>query len=84
MKLETPNVIEVLLHCHVCPEPHPRWEAPAVQEALRFLAREGAIHSVEVRTYITTDLGAAWVKALCNVEKPRLVYVDTNGNPLTD
>lgn len=31
----TPLEIEVLIHCHVSPKPHPRQNAPAVQEALK-------------------------------------------------
>lgn len=39
----TPNDIEILIHCHVCPEPHPRKDAPAVDESLKSLERNGLI-----------------------------------------
>jgi hypothetical protein len=84
--LGCPSDIEVLLHCHVCPGPHPRFHAPAVQDALGFLLRHGAIeprNGVENGEYSTTELGKAWVAALCRVPKPRAVFVDADGTPLS-
>lgn len=84
MKIGTPNNIDVLLYCHVCPGLHPRLHAPAVQEALGFLLTAGAIerNTAHLDTYHTTKLGQAWVRALCNVEKPQVAFVDSHGNIL--
>lgn len=82
--LQNPNEIEVLIHCHCTPGPHPRFDAPAVQEALRKLDSIGAITTQDQRFYRTTALGAAWLCALQRVPLPeeRRVYVDWDGRPL--
>ena len=83
--LKTPNAIEVLIHCHCCPEPHPRIEAPAVQEALQYLRECGAIKPGSPDgAWTTTALGAAWLRALERVPLPRCVYVDADGEILGD
>ena len=43
--LRTANNLEVLIHCYVSPAIHPRFDAPAVQEALRELEHNGLIYS---------------------------------------
>jgi hypothetical protein len=78
----TPNNIEVLIHCHVTPLPHPRRNAPAVANALRLLRDLGAIEATEDGE-TTTALGRAWVEALCRVQMPRAVFVDGNGEVLS-
>lgn len=87
MKIGTPNNIEVLLHCYCSPCLHPMAHTPSVQQAICQLKAAGVLVATpkgEDGIYDTTSLGDAWVKALCNVEQPTLVYVDSNGNPLTD
>jgi hypothetical protein len=81
MKIGTPNNIEVLLHHHTTPEVHPRASAIAVIEATVLLVEAGCIEPVEVcdGRFRTTPKGKAWVRALCNVEVPREVYVDAQG-----
>lgn len=72
----TPNDIEVLLHCHVCPNPHPRKGAPAVDEAIDMLLRRGMItHSVGGEYYTTTEGGRMLVDALCNTPFPIKAWV---------
>lgn len=78
--LRSPNMIDVLLHCHVFPVPHPRFHAPAVQEALHILevrgmieiAREGhgMIDPLQPVAYRTTAGGQMLVQALCDVPFP--------------
>jgi len=88
----SPSDIEVLIHCHVSPAPHPRFHAPAVREALDMWERCGFIHCsrdgfepvVTPTVYETTTKGKAMIEALCNVEEPRQVWVDHNGKPLLD
>lgn len=79
-KIETPINIEVLLHCHVSAEPHPRFHAPGVQSALHLLetrglieiAREGhgTIDPHQPVAYRTTEGGRLLVDALCAVPFP--------------
>lgn len=79
----TPSNIEVLLHFHTNPEPHPRLDAPAVRDAVLMLLDEEAIYSFK-DGYRTTAKGRAWVQALCNVPPPRVAYIDESGKPLGD
>ena len=81
----TPLEIEVLIHCHVCPAPHPRLGAPAVAEAIERFERNGIIvkKSLKYRTgvyYPTTDRGKALVRILCSTPFPEQRWVDQNGN----
>lgn len=79
----TPNDIEVLLHCHVSPEPHPRLDAPAVQESIKMWICAGMIEpNVNTGIFVTTDKGCAMVMALCKTPYPRLIYIDQNGEEL--
>ncbi len=80
--IKTPNNIEVLLHCYVSPNPHPRVRAASVQESLNAFLEIGAIEPSGGETYRTTPLGDAWVKALCNVPIPRAAFVDESGKIL--
>lgn len=77
----TPNDVEVLLHCHCCPQPHPRNHASDVQEALDALQFCGAIAPLAEGSQIrmTTPLGSAWVKAICQTPIPTLAYINAQG-----
>lgn len=44
MSLRTANNLEVLIHCYVSPVIHPRFDAPAVQDALRELQQNDLIY----------------------------------------
>lgn len=82
-KIYSPNNIEVLLHCHTRPGPHPRLDAGAVQSALAKFKQLGAIESDGTKDgYRTTPMGKAWVQALCNVPPPQAAFVDQHGNVL--
>jgi len=78
----SPSNIEVLLHCHTCPRPHPRLEAGAVKDAIMMFLHLGAIEPDTKNNYKTTPMGKAWVQALCNVRPPRPAFVDESGNVL--
>ena len=73
-----PNIIEVLLHCYISPRPHPRFDAPAVQEALHLLEVRELIAPTDPPpadpmapfAYRTTEGGVFLVKALCAVPFP--------------
>ena len=92
MKLGTPHNIELLLHIHLTPEPWPHSGSSAYADGMRMLVNVGAVRERQPRAtdaafstnYTTTKLGAAWIKALCNVEKPTetICYKDHNGNIL--
>ena len=81
MKIGTPCNISVLLWCHCRVGEHPRFEAEAVQDAINTFLSCGAIEpsKEDQRVFTTTQLGKAWVEALCNVPPPKSVYVDEMG-----
>lgn len=65
----TPSRLEVLLHCHVSPERHPRSDAPAVHEDIRVLKANGLIEPYD-RTHRTTEKGEFYIKHLLSVPFP--------------
>lgn len=67
--LRTASNIEVLLHCHTSPEPHPRRHAPAVIEGLALLMRHGLIELAGYgeQVWTTTSKGKALVERLKSV-----------------
>jgi hypothetical protein len=88
----SPSDLEVLIHCHADPRPHPRLYAPAVEEALVRFQQQGIIvPKQDPKTtspldmeYRTTDLGKAWLELILQTPIPRkeekTVYID----PRTD
>lgn len=80
----TPIDLEVLIHCHVSPERHPRADTSAVRESLATLYRQGLIHRSsldcsEIGIFETTTRGAAHIKQLCNLQLPRAMWIDGAG-----
>jgi len=49
-----------------------------ITDCIEMLLKEGAIYS-HGDWYKTTQLGAAWVKAICNVPVPSVRFVDQMG-----
>lgn len=77
----TPSDIEFLMHCHFHPEPHPRVTAPAIQSAIQKFTRKGLIKPCDEtigngQAYCTTDLGKAWVNAICETPIPSVVAAE--------
>jgi len=79
----TPLEVEVLLHCYCCPDPHPKSDVPSVRDildewvALEVLWMPPSNGKPSVPR--TTDLGEAWVRAICAVPIPRVAYVTADG-----
>ena len=77
----TPSDIEILLHYHTCPEPHPRTHAPAVQDTIRWFVSLGILEEKgHLQSYRTTGKGNALVRMLCNVGMPQLAWLDREDN----
>ncbi len=78
----TPNAIEVLIHCHVCPLPHPRSDAPAVAEELQSLQANRLIEPEPGSPggYRTTDRGRAHIAQLCNTPWPKQAWIGADGS----
>ena len=77
----TPSDIEILLHCHTCPEPHPRIDAPAVQQTIEWFVAAGILEEKgHLQSYKTTGKGNALVKMLCDTEFPQQAWVDKDDN----
>lgn len=82
-KLNTPVTVEVLLHCYVSPNLHPRHDAPSVRQAFKDLSEAGLIAPDDKKPlsgiYHTTDRGDAHVHQLCNLALPSQAWVGANG-----
>ena len=79
----TPNDIEILIHCHVCPAPHPRLNAPAVQGAINMLLANQLIEQdgdKQFNRWRTTARGAAHIAQLCAIPFPDQAWIDVCGN----
>ena len=76
----TPSDIEVILHFHVSPAPHPRQHAPAVQDAIIYCVDEGLLKEDIPGCYSPTPKGTAWVKMICATQYPKLAWLDTEGD----
>ncbi len=86
----TPLEIEILIHCHVTPAPHPRADALAVREALESFMLNGIIERIDEPIlgkviaykppyYKTRGRGRALVTLLCNTPLPSQAWVDKDG-----
>ena len=69
----TPSAIEILLHCHVCPLPHPRRDAPAVANEIQSFLANGLIEDEPGSPggYRTTERGRLHVQQLCCMPWPK-------------
>jgi len=74
----TPLELEVLIHCYVTPELHPRIHAPAVKEAHEFFEEIGLIEQ-QKDFYSTTDRGKAYISMLCSLPLPEQKWVNQFG-----
>ena len=79
----TPSDIEVLIHYHVCPEPHPRIEFQAIKESVAFFIKIGLLAYTD-GYYTTTAKGAAHIRQICNLELPTQAWVGANGKIIED
>lgn len=79
----SPSDIEVLIHFHVCPDPHPRTDAPAVIEAVDTFLSAGLIEkrpgAGNEECYMTTSRGRAHIGQLCNTIWPQQAWIDQTG-----
>lgn len=76
----TPGEIEILIHCHCTPEPHPRLHAPAVQDAIRSFLDSNLIQPVGLSGgYTTTVRGEAHIAQLCKAALPVQAWVNERG-----
>jgi hypothetical protein len=77
----SPSDIEILIHCYCVPTPHPRLDAPAVQETIKMFLDQGIIEEWDERhVYHTTPKGSAWMNAICNTPLPVSHWLDDKGN----
>lgn len=79
-----PSTLELIIHSHVCPEPHPRLASPAITDGVRRLLHHGLIEPVAGREglYDTTAKGKAHIEQLCMLPFPEQVYIDYKGDKL--
>jgi len=80
----TPNDIEILIHCHCSATVHPRIDAPAVKDSLKWMVEEGLIETAHTDAwnktiYHTTERGQALIMMLCHTPLPEQAWVDGSG-----
>jgi hypothetical protein len=70
--------INILLHYHCIPNPHPQADAPAVREATRMFVNDGILrlNLGSERIYILTMRGEKLVEMLCSTPYPEERWVD--------
>ena len=78
----TPLEIEVLIHCHSCPAPHPRLNAPTVAGTITEFKNQEVIRRVK-NYWETTDKGKAMIRLLCSIPLPTQQWIDQYGNVIT-
>lgn len=80
----TPNDIEVLIHCHISPSPHPRIGMSAVAGAIKMLKHNGLIRNEsgmdDMVCWRTTERGKAFLQVLCDTPLPTQAWVDQDGD----
>jgi hypothetical protein len=77
----SPGLIEIVLHYHCCPEPHPRADAPYVLDSTAELLTAGLIERDARGIMRTTERGSAWVEMLCATPLPEHRWVDPRVAP---
>ena len=79
----TPSDLELLIHCHVSPAPHPRLDAPAIQEGLRKLLHHDIIcPTAQTGVYNATPRGKAHIEQLRALPFPEQAYIDYKGDKI--
>jgi hypothetical protein len=82
----TPNLIEVMIHCYVSPEPHPRYDTPAVSGAIRILLEHSLVQPKVgcANVFMATSRGTAWIEMLLATPLPHLAWVDASGRVIRE
>ena len=71
MMRTTPNDLDVLLHCYISPEKHPRSYAPAVEEAIRnFIVDSILLPTDQEGIFTVTEKGKVWLEMILDVPYP--------------
>ncbi|QBJ04477.1 hypothetical protein HOV23_gp096 [Pseudomonas phage Lana] len=71
--IQTPNDLELLIHCHVSPDVHPRADAPAIIKGTSRLVTAGMIR-LDNNVYTTTAKGAFYLRHLLKQPFPVETY----------
>lgn len=68
----TPNDLEFLIHCHVCPSVHPRVNSPAIRETIsRFVKDDILYYRSELNRLSLTLKGRHWMKMILKTPYPK-------------
>jgi len=75
----TPNELEILIHYHVCNLQHPRFDAPAVQEAINKFIGLDVLKRVTNQYYLTRK-GKVWMYMILETPCPEPIFTDPRTN----
>ncbi len=78
----SPNDLEVMIHYYLWSsllEPHPRYDAPAVSEAVQRFEEKGLLVNIATQQYQITTKGKAWMQVILSTPFPKRVWLDANG-----
>jgi hypothetical protein len=73
----TPNDIEILIHCYVSLEKHPRAEYN--RGVFDSFVENGLVSHVKDGIYRTTEKGVAHIQQLCNLPLPTKQFIGYDG-----
>lgn len=69
MKMMTPLILELLLHCYHSPEPHPRADTRAIRDGIEFLSAHEMIEPCG-RGWKSTEKAKIWILHILSVPFP--------------
>ena len=78
----SPLDIEVLIHYHTSPAPHPNADAPAVNESINRYIDDDIFCVVRVGSYQLTTKGLAWLHEILSVPYPRQAWIGESGKEI--
>jgi len=79
---QTPNNIEILIHYYTCPEPHPRFDSPAVKGAINRFIEDHIfeLDHTKPSTIRVSPKGKAWIKMILLTPYPKRAWIDDHNN----
>ena len=72
----TPNELEILIHYYICSEKHPRFDAPAVREAIDMFMACDVMRYLPDGQIRVTKRGRIWMGMILKTPIPTWIFID--------